>query len=440
MPRSRRKRRPGRARRNLFLFGLAVAALVVLIGVVALAQRGPQSIMPPESAEIAEKRTSPGNAFYTLREAWQLLPALPPPVKVPRKDEPESKEFYYPESRSIAKLMGIHCPDDDPALAKYLAACGPAIAMTREALDMDFFLYPEVGTPLTCLSVDGQDYGREIGRMANVLTGCMHHTARFTGDDEKVIEYFADALRLGDMLAEDGGIIHYSIATGAKTSALRHMADAAAHVESPKFLRAVLADIQSLDGNERSMQPYLEYSWRTLDNWADQRFNYGQGRGMGTRVSEFWLTWQFKRHRRSLRENRDALFAAAELPHAELASRLNSDLAHLHVVAHPYFAGIDEIRALPQIRARFQNAVAGVSIALAVELYRRDHGCCPESLDALSPDYLESVPVDSYEGDPFTYRLEDGDYWLYDASCAAMKKEHRMRAEAFHCPSMESAE
>ena len=50
----------------------------------------------------------------------------------------------------------------------------------------------------------------------------------------------------------------------------------------------------------------------------------------------------------------------------------------------------------------------GVTVALALELYRRRHGTYPDSLDALVPDLLPAVPVDRITGDPVRYRLLDG--------------------------------
>jgi hypothetical protein len=48
-------------------------------------------------------------------------------------------------------------------------------------------------------------------------------------------------------------------------------------------------------------------------------------------------------------------------------------------------------------------------IALASERYRRDHGGWPESIDKLCPKYLDTVPLDPFDGQPLRYRrLADG--------------------------------
>lgn len=51
--------------------------------------------------------------------------------------------------------------------------------------------------------------------------------------------------------------------------------------------------------------------------------------------------------------------------------------------------------------------------AIALELYRREHGHWPESLDALAPRYLPKVPVDRFTGKPLNYRRVGGQPLLY---------------------------
>jgi hypothetical protein len=55
----------------------------------------------------------------------------------------------------------------------------------------------------------------------------------------------------------------------------------------------------------------------------------------------------------------------------------------------------------------------GVSIGIALELYRRQQGSWPESLDQLSPRWLPTVPVDRVTGGALRYRLFDGQPVIY---------------------------
>ena len=61
-----------------------------------------------------------------------------------------------------------------------------------------------------------------------------------------------------------------------------------------------------------------------------------------------------------------------------------------------------------------QNAVNMAHVAVALERYRLAHGESPDSLDALSPQLLESIPHDIIDGEPLHYRrTSDGQFVLY---------------------------
>lgn len=55
----------------------------------------------------------------------------------------------------------------------------------------------------------------------------------------------------------------------------------------------------------------------------------------------------------------------------------------------------------------------GLLVAIALELFRREHGRYPQALDELSPALLPSIPVDRVSGAPLRYRLIDGRPTVY---------------------------
>lgn len=64
--------------------------------------------------------------------------------------------------------------------------------------------------------------------------------------------------------------------------------------------------------------------------------------------------------------------------------------------------------------AREQISVDLARTAIALERYRLAHGEFPESLDALAPQFIASVPHDVIGGEPLKYRREaDGQFVLY---------------------------
>lgn len=54
-----------------------------------------------------------------------------------------------------------------------------------------------------------------------------------------------------------------------------------------------------------------------------------------------------------------------------------------------------------------------LQVAIALELYRRDHGTYPEDLSALVPHYLPEPPVDHSTGEPLLYKVVEGQPILY---------------------------
>ena len=62
--------------------------------------------------------------------------------------------------------------------------------------------------------------------------------------------------------------------------------------------------------------------------------------------------------------------------------------------------------------ARGEVGLSAAKVAVAAELYRRKTGRRPESLDALVPEFLPSVPVDPFDhGAPLKYDAERGIVW-----------------------------
>ncbi|MCX6903721.1 MAG: hypothetical protein NTW03_09645 [Verrucomicrobia bacterium] len=69
---------------------------------------------------------------------------------------------------------------------------------------------------------------------------------------------------------------------------------------------------------------------------------------------------------------------------------------------------------LPQQACRAQTIVNLARVGCALERFRLAHGVYPEKLSLLAPEFLASVPLDWYVGQPLHYRLrEDGQILLY---------------------------
>ncbi len=98
----------------------------------------------------------------------------------------------------------------------------------------------------------------------------------------------------------------------------------------------------------------------------------------------------------------------AKLPVHQQESRLRQ--LEANDLQLPVFAGL-LIPSLTKVARAFQRSQAKLRtavVALAAERYRRAHGHWPDSLDALLPKFLSTLPTDPYSGKALLYhRLDD---------------------------------
>jgi len=71
------------------------------------------------------------------------------------------------------------------------------------------------------------------------------------------------------------------------------------------------------------------------------------------------------------------------------------------------------IREHVDVVARSASEVAAADAALAAEQFRRGHGRLPEDLNELVPEFLESVPLDRYDGQPLRYVVREAECLIY---------------------------
>lgn len=87
----------------------------------------------------------------------------------------------------------------------------------------------------------------------------------------------------------------------------------------------------------------------------------------------------------------------------------NSLMSHFSIpnVVFPAFEMCDKAAE------RFCQLRDGTLTAIAIELYRRQHGAWPDHLEQLVPGYMPTVPLDRFTGQSLRYRLQDGKPLIY---------------------------
>jgi hypothetical protein len=79
---------------------------------------------------------------------------------------------------------------------------------------------------------------------------------------------------------------------------------------------------------------------------------------------------------------------------------------------------------------RYLGKRDGIVIGIALELYRREHGEYPGTLEALSPKLLAGIPADRITGEPLHYRLKEGRPLVYSVGVDRDDDAGRVPAEA----------
>jgi hypothetical protein len=72
---------------------------------------------------------------------------------------------------------------------------------------------------------------------------------------------------------------------------------------------------------------------------------------------------------------------------------------------------------------RCEQTQNNLYIAFALAAYKSDHGRYPEDLDALTPNYLDTITIDLFSGQPLLYRPSANGYLLYSVGVNGRDEE-----------------
>ncbi|MBX2852906.1 MAG: type II secretion system protein GspG [Phycisphaeraceae bacterium] len=97
---------------------------------------------------------------------------------------------------------------------------------------------------------------------------------------------------------------------------------------------------------------------------------------------------------------------------AEL-STLIEDSLYQRTRYFPIAWAMPALGAVRKVAERHTAYADGALTALALELYKADHGAYPDTLEALVPRYLPTMPIDRITGGPLNDTLKDGRPVLY---------------------------
>ncbi|MBI5093570.1 MAG: hypothetical protein HZB26_14145 [Candidatus Hydrogenedentes bacterium] len=465
------------AKRNIIRFVLAVLCLGLLTIYVSATRRSVR-IMPPESAEELAMRASPDNPYFDLVEAVRMLPQKP--ATTPEEEADYKRWTTSGESHLfLGGLVGLKLRNDSPKLLRYLDESEPALLRTRDALPKPNFRLPITWEDFRTYSYDDHAFPPEW-RQIHVLRQLMQargvQLLMIPTREDEAVPWLLDSLRYRVITSSDNpeGI-------GGDDMTLRFLDRAAGRV-SDQALRTALSAVQTL---HRRLQPpvmNLDFHWRVMDNtvrlrkrapapssnspahrsssqdsriaklerqagesginWLGKDLLFGYGLSQSSRIAaehcgEFRAALQLP-----YPQFRDWAMANPQLTSpSERLSFISQWLALDNMGYSGYGYGLltpwRKIQFFAEQYAWVDSSYSALEAILALELYHRDYGAYPDSLEALAPAYLPAVSQDAFTGQPLPYRKIGSDYSL---TCTGPEKSGDPRARhaigliPFHSP------
>ena len=388
----------------IVLFGCAGALVVI----VPFLRREP--IVPQESSETIAKRHAPENAFFRLIEAVDSLPPAPPFIMSPSRDDPKLIAKYEPEECSLGWLLNVQRPDDDQQLLDYLRACENAATKTREALQSPYFLLPvDWTTRVNETGIDSPlDKFWRFRSLGGILAAEGLRSLR-AGDEAGGLSGFLDAVRLGLLIRNDGGNPRFSSTVLVTT--LRCLCGTVAAFSNATLERA-FAEVRRLHAEVGPPLNNLSFILRDVDHGGYARFYSDDSNPLNREVYRVVHSFRRRQLRVWAKRHRDELFDLVKGPYRpvrEWERRTWKENTRWGVGGEL----ASQVEALAYSRAEADVAFNGAALVIALEFYRRSHGSHPETLDALAPEYIDSIPGDPFTGNALIYKRVGEDYQLY---------------------------
>jgi hypothetical protein len=383
--------------------------------------------MPLESPEIQAKRNAPENAFNKINQGYKLLPASPKSAFVPAEDNPQITVEYLPDQDSLGEYLYIRRPDNDSEFIDYLNKCIPSVTKFQEATKQSYFLIPFSWT--SDEASDGDlpkqlKYGKSIIRNNNkyLIANAIHQV--LSGNETNGFQCYMDSLRLSLLFDADGADDVADMWRN-ELSAF-HLFHKIARKASSDTLQKTIQETLSLRDKIGSGIKNIEFLFRELDSYKDPLSarsvdmknirNLLPSRAITSRLKSRIYCYlikysQIRLHSFILVHKDEFLglsqksFQVAKCSLEKYRNKKNSyfDLSTCF---------ISKLSRIVESRANARLVFDGIVLLCGMELFRRDKGFYPESLDQLTPDYLTQTPLDPFSGEPLKYTRKSIDNYL----------------------------
>jgi hypothetical protein len=279
-----------------------------------------------------------------------------------------------------------------------------ALAQLRPALDKPYYL---LKPPVAMSPWERMDIGFEALGLRLVALGGWELAAEPAQDTG--LQTLLDTIRLSRLVGEDRGMRPED--PGVEGVALAMLRAHAKDHPDPAALARMAGALDALGPPHPDRMRLVENQWRMLDNTLAQRRS-AQDYGTGRRLAMRFLLSYWQETADWILEHLDTLrgfVAGPPRPFYEFLESQDFRWGDEERRWGPRYGMWRLIRAEAAVAAQYE----GTRIALALLRHRAELGTVPDSLDALLPAYLDTIPADPLSGAAYGYRVIEGRGLLY---------------------------
>ncbi len=371
--------------------------LLILFAFVILVMTVPtKPHFPPEPPEKIAMRLSPDNGFYAFERAATLMAPFEGSVDwgQSRDEYPEHWHGWTNDLEREAELLA------------HFERAKPASAEFRKGLNAEYYLLPEIGDLGMDLSY--LKPWREMGYILTAQAKYLESQRKFS----EAMENYLDTVRFGMIVRSDGTLVNGFVGTEIEGIGLHGLSHSLRQYEDKQLLQHALDTLKEIAETEPPPSRIFEFEFRTVENTSPfvaliAGSPPGANKPPGTGETFFSRAYSLLIYRSRAKYYREFL-DAIDRPFLEYENNppeIPGD--PMSQIVFPAFSRAHEAFAGQQA------LLDGTMVAIVLRLYRIENGTYPESLDALVPTYLDSLPIDPFTGQPFIYSVGEDDFRLY---------------------------
>ncbi len=391
------------------LITLAICVVLVIVAIIATLSHASRDIPEPDVTDLAVERPdipSADNAYTYFISATNAL-------------------YWSTNSAFVADYLNGE-PVDPEALASVFAKNESTMALVRRGVECQRCITPEVTGFDTLIPYIGPWL-----KMGRILAAKTRHD-RLAGNYADAVETNITHLKFADLIQGDAeGIINYLVGIAILELGLVQARDLA---RDPGISESELRKLSDTLASLRPLAPGLiraikvEYKVvaNTIDhlgkgNFSMDDLNFLSGTPTpsvlkGKRIPGYFFQpnrtkLTFANIYRDMITNASLYYAEMNLYDVEdilglgeskpkLLTRPNAVGKILYAMLTPALDSILERKC------RAECSVAATHLLLGIHLYRMNTGLLPERPESLVPGFIDAIPTDPYDGQPFRYNQQ----------------------------------